>query len=246
MAGPSEWFTGAVYIDTVATPSEPSRLQRRQRPLHAGRPHRVAHPPQRPDDLRHRGHRPRASAAAGRSRSSVPATASSSSPARSTGTAPPQPLHDPPRDARGRRPGQRRHLGRARHRRGSTTLLRPHSRRRVARSASRGSAIDFEGRECLVPGRVVQDPKEQAVADRRERGLVATGSYAVTTGRIEVECERDRVVHRDHVTELHRERLPDLVEVAPELGSPRARGKPGRRRDRAPRSATRSRDPPSR
>jgi quercetin dioxygenase-like cupin family protein len=25
-AGPSEWFTGAVYIDTVATPSEQSRL----------------------------------------------------------------------------------------------------------------------------------------------------------------------------------------------------------------------------
>jgi quercetin dioxygenase-like cupin family protein len=25
-AGPSDWFTGAVYIDTVATPSEPSRL----------------------------------------------------------------------------------------------------------------------------------------------------------------------------------------------------------------------------
>ena len=24
--GPSEWFTGAVYIDAVATPSEPSRL----------------------------------------------------------------------------------------------------------------------------------------------------------------------------------------------------------------------------
>jgi quercetin dioxygenase-like cupin family protein len=24
--GPSDWFTGAVYIDTVATPSEPSRL----------------------------------------------------------------------------------------------------------------------------------------------------------------------------------------------------------------------------
>ena len=24
--GPSEWFTGAVYIDTVATPSGPSRL----------------------------------------------------------------------------------------------------------------------------------------------------------------------------------------------------------------------------
>ena len=24
--GPSEWFTSAVYVDTVATPSEPSRL----------------------------------------------------------------------------------------------------------------------------------------------------------------------------------------------------------------------------
>jgi quercetin dioxygenase-like cupin family protein len=27
MAGPSDWFTGAVYIDTVAAPSKPSRLQ---------------------------------------------------------------------------------------------------------------------------------------------------------------------------------------------------------------------------
>jgi quercetin dioxygenase-like cupin family protein len=27
MTGPSEWFTGTVYLDTVATPSEPSRLQ---------------------------------------------------------------------------------------------------------------------------------------------------------------------------------------------------------------------------
>jgi quercetin dioxygenase-like cupin family protein len=26
IAGPSDWFTGSVYIDTVATPSEPSRL----------------------------------------------------------------------------------------------------------------------------------------------------------------------------------------------------------------------------
>jgi quercetin dioxygenase-like cupin family protein len=25
--GPAEWFTGAVYIDTVATPAEPARLQ---------------------------------------------------------------------------------------------------------------------------------------------------------------------------------------------------------------------------
>src|SRR2546425_3090510 len=27
MAGPGEWFTGAVYVDTVATPSEQSHLQ---------------------------------------------------------------------------------------------------------------------------------------------------------------------------------------------------------------------------
>jgi quercetin dioxygenase-like cupin family protein len=26
MTGPSEWFTGTVYIDPIATPSEPSRL----------------------------------------------------------------------------------------------------------------------------------------------------------------------------------------------------------------------------
>jgi len=25
-AGPGEWFTGAVYVDTVATPAGPSRL----------------------------------------------------------------------------------------------------------------------------------------------------------------------------------------------------------------------------
>jgi quercetin dioxygenase-like cupin family protein len=24
--GPSEWFTGTVYVDTVVTPSDPSRL----------------------------------------------------------------------------------------------------------------------------------------------------------------------------------------------------------------------------
>jgi quercetin dioxygenase-like cupin family protein len=27
VAGPSDWFTGTVYIDTVATPSEPARVQ---------------------------------------------------------------------------------------------------------------------------------------------------------------------------------------------------------------------------
>ena len=52
-AGPEDWFTGSVYIDAVATPSADSRAEREQRPLHARRPHRLAHPPERPDDLRH-------------------------------------------------------------------------------------------------------------------------------------------------------------------------------------------------
>jgi hypothetical protein len=57
--GPSDWFTGTVYIDPVATPSEPSRLSvGEQRPLHPRRSDGLAHPPLRADDLRHRGRRP--------------------------------------------------------------------------------------------------------------------------------------------------------------------------------------------
>ena len=55
--GPSDWFTGAVFIDAVATPSGPSRAEREQRPLHARRADRLAHAPERPDDLRPRGRR---------------------------------------------------------------------------------------------------------------------------------------------------------------------------------------------
>ena len=87
MTGPAEWFTGAVYLDAVAAPGGRVALQREQRPLHARRPHGLAHAPERPDDLRHSRASAARSAAAGRSRSSGLATASSSSPARSTGTA---------------------------------------------------------------------------------------------------------------------------------------------------------------
>jgi hypothetical protein len=34
-SGPSDWFTGAVYIDTVAAPSGPSELARPRPELHA-------------------------------------------------------------------------------------------------------------------------------------------------------------------------------------------------------------------
>jgi hypothetical protein len=47
--GPSEWFTGAVYLDTVRAIPPVGQ----QRPLHSGRANRVAHPPQRADHLRH-------------------------------------------------------------------------------------------------------------------------------------------------------------------------------------------------
>ena len=67
-AGPEDWFTGSVYVDTVAAPSDGSRLQREQRPLHARRAHRLAHAPERPDDLGHSRASASASGAAGRSR----------------------------------------------------------------------------------------------------------------------------------------------------------------------------------
>src|SRR3954451_386411 len=58
-AGPNEWFTGAVYIDTVATPTLGAVPPRgHKRPLHPRRAYRVAHPPPRPNHLRHRGSGP--------------------------------------------------------------------------------------------------------------------------------------------------------------------------------------------
>jgi hypothetical protein len=52
--GPADWFTGDVYIDAVAAPAGSSTFARRRGALHA-RAHRLAHPPARPDDPRHRG-----------------------------------------------------------------------------------------------------------------------------------------------------------------------------------------------
>src|SRR5439155_679856 len=92
--------------------------QRRQRPLHARRAHRVAHAPVRADDLDQRRFR------------SLPAArrADRSDPSRRprvlrAGRGPlarrrADTVDDAHRHATGRRSGQRRHLGRARHRRG--------------------------------------------------------------------------------------------------------------------------------
>jgi hypothetical protein len=44
-AGPGDWFTGDVYIDTVATAAEPSRLGRGARAFHSRCADRLAHPP---------------------------------------------------------------------------------------------------------------------------------------------------------------------------------------------------------
>jgi quercetin dioxygenase-like cupin family protein len=83
--GPSEWFTGAVYIDTVATPSEPSRLSASS--VHFTPGARTAwhtHPNGQTIYV-----------------------------AEGVGLAQrrPEPLHDPPRDAGSRRRGQSRHVG---------------------------------------------------------------------------------------------------------------------------------------
>jgi hypothetical protein len=38
--GPADWFTGAVYIDAIAAPSEPSRLQAASRTSSSSSPSR--------------------------------------------------------------------------------------------------------------------------------------------------------------------------------------------------------------
>ena len=89
-----------------------------QRPLQPRRPHRLAHPPQRPDHLRHRGRRalpaPRRRDRGHPPRRPRVLRARRGPLARRS----PQPLHDPPRDATSRREGQPRRVGRARKRRG--------------------------------------------------------------------------------------------------------------------------------
>ena len=116
--GPSEWFTGAVYIDAVAAPVGRVAAEREQRPLHAGRAHGLAHAPERPDDLGHRGRRP-LPAARRPDRGDPPRRprllrAGRRALARRRA----EPVHDPPRDARGRRRRPPRDVGRPRHRRG--------------------------------------------------------------------------------------------------------------------------------
>ncbi len=86
-AGPSDWFTGSVYIDTIAAASGPSRLGAASVLFTPGaRTAWHTHPLAKPSTS------PRASAAASargiRSRRSAPATACSSSQAKTTGTAP--------------------------------------------------------------------------------------------------------------------------------------------------------------
>ena len=62
--GPSHWFMGAVFIDTTAVPSGPSRLSASSHHFMPC-PERLAHAPERPDHLGPRGRR--AGAAATRS-----------------------------------------------------------------------------------------------------------------------------------------------------------------------------------
>lgn len=85
--GPSDWFTGTVYIDTIAVPSPPSRVGAAL--VHFA-PARA--PPGTRTPTARRSTSPKASAAASAkalpSRRSDPATVSTSTPARTTGTVP--------------------------------------------------------------------------------------------------------------------------------------------------------------
>ncbi len=117
-AGPSEWFTGTVYIDTIATPSGTSRLSASSvhftpgartawhthpngQTIHVTEGIGLAQRREGPIEVIRPGDRvffePDEDHWHG---------------------AGPQPLHDSPSDARRRRRRQQRHLGRPRHRRG--------------------------------------------------------------------------------------------------------------------------------
>jgi hypothetical protein len=85
--GPADWLTGDVYIDAVAAPAASSTIAAATVHFRAWRAHRLAHPSARPDDLRRRKASGCASAKAGRSRRSAPATASSTCQGRATGMA---------------------------------------------------------------------------------------------------------------------------------------------------------------
>ena len=116
--GPADWFTGDVYVDTLAAPSAPSRLGAANVHFTPGRAHRLAHPPLRPDDPRHRGRRavpaPRRAGRGHPPRRPCLLRARGGPLARRR----PDPVHGPRRHARGRRLRQPGHLGRARHGRG--------------------------------------------------------------------------------------------------------------------------------
>jgi hypothetical protein len=87
--GPAEWFTGDVYIDSVAAPVAPSPRAGEPCPLHAGRPHGLASSSARAEPVRHRGDRAMSTRRRTGRGHSPRATASTSSPMRSTGTVPP-------------------------------------------------------------------------------------------------------------------------------------------------------------
>ena len=88
--GPADWFTGAVYLDQVAAPEGSSRVSASN--VHFTPGARTAwHTHPNGQTIYVTEGVGLASAAVGRSRSSAPATVCSSSPARSTGTAPPRP-----------------------------------------------------------------------------------------------------------------------------------------------------------
>jgi quercetin dioxygenase-like cupin family protein len=148
--GPSDWFTGAVYIDTVATPSNGSPISASS--VHFTPGARTAwhtHPNgqtiwvteglclcQRrggPVEVIRPGDRVFLEPGEDHWRR-------------------PEPVHDPPRHATGRRPAQRRHLGRPRHRPGVRGRTAHPGRAALMADVDRWRELSFSGRSAVVTG----------------------------------------------------------------------------------------------
>jgi quercetin dioxygenase-like cupin family protein len=116
--GPSDWFTGTVYVDPVATASAPSRLTASS--VHFTPGARTAwHTHPYGQTIHVTEGIGRCQREGGPIEEIRPGDRVYFEPGENHwhGAAP-QPLHDPPRDARSRRHRQPRHLRQARHRRG--------------------------------------------------------------------------------------------------------------------------------
>ena len=174
VAGPSDWFTGAVLHRPRCGAVSRLAAEREQRPLHPGRPHGLAHTPERSDDLGHRGSRSRAAPwrpdrghPPGRPRLLRAGRGALARRRR-------DPVHGPRRDARGRR-------RRATTRSGATTSPTRSTGRRLPSTADRSAqrmpvstektiVSQWPTRTWTLPGRGVRPNRRTLVVTEYNPG----------------------------------------------------------------------------